>query len=153
MQKPLLHQRYQERTGLSGYLDIRAHFHHYLCIDAASYRSLRADDPDLSVFRRLGRRPGACVDYTDDGNIQFSLHRLQRIGRRSVARDNNRLYILCQEKADNLSRKTDHRIAGLIAVRNSGRITEIDDPLFRHLPHNLPRDSQTTDTGIKYPYG
>ena len=86
----IFHQRNQEGTGLAGHLDVGAHPLHHLCVDAAADRSFRADDADLSIFRGLGRRPGAGVNYADDGNIQLPLHRFQRIGCRGVACDNDR---------------------------------------------------------------
>src|SRR5262249_55828558 len=88
-------------------------------------------------------------DDTDDGNGELLAQHGQRMRRRRVASDHDRLDALRLQVVRDLLTVAADGVGTLRAVWNTGGITEINDAFGRQLSNDLIRDRQTTNARIE----
>ena len=146
-----LHQRNQQRTRFADDADLRPDRVDRLRIGSGGDRCLRRDHADPAVFRRLACDARTRVDHADHGHsFRLFLHDIDRVRRRRIAGDHDRLDFLSFKKADDLSCVSLNRRLRFVPVRHARGVAEIDDFFHRKVPHDLPRHRQSAEAGIKH---
>ena len=88
--------------------------------------------------------------HADDRNVVMVAQRVHRRGRGGVAGDDHRLDPLTHEPLHDVEAQPTHLLRGLRAVWRVRGIPEIQDPLVRHVLHDLSHHRNTAQAGIEY---
>src|ERR671918_2269179 len=100
-------------------------------------------------MRGAHRGARSWLDYTDDREGELVGERLECVRRGGVAGDDDRLHPLMLEPRRDLARVAANSVRTLGAVGDTRGVAEIDDPLVRQLPDELPHHCKATDPGIE----
>ena len=145
----LFHQRYKEGTCLSVHLCLGHDLPDVIRIGFAGDSGPGADHSDPSVFGSLYGCLCAGTDHSDHRDRTLCFNLGHRIGTGCIAGHGDGLYILFEQKADDLPRIADNGVFGFASVGNTGSISKIHDPLVGHLVHDLFDNRQPSNTGVK----
>ena len=99
------------------------------------------------VARTAARAPGSTTPMTGTSS-SVAQHR-QRVRRRRVARDDDRLDALLEQERADLAAVAPHRLGRLRAVRHARRVAEVDEALDGKLAHDRMRDGEAAEPGVE----
>ena len=145
----LFHKGDKKRTGLGEDLGIGHDLMDKLRVRVTGNRRTCADDTDPAVFGAFTCSAGSGTDHTDDRNRAFPLDLRKGICTCRIAGNRNGLDFAFQKETDDLPAIARHGLPRFASVGNTCRISKIDDLFVGDLAHDLPRDSETADAGIK----
>ena len=148
--KTFLYQRHKEWACFFYHGHIRRHLMDDLCIHTALHCGVRSHDSHLTVSRRLYGSPCSGYDNAHNRNVKFISDSIKRQRARRIAGDHDGLDILCFQETNNLFRETYDRVLRFASVRNSRRISKINDIFIWELTGNLSCNRQPAHTGIKH---